>query len=215
MTVLEPTDRSETLKRVRDRIRSNLARAAGGIIEAGKDLLHVKEALPHGQFNRWVMEELGISDRTAERFMTVARRFDGKPDGVAVLPPGVLYELSAPSTPDDVVAGVLDGRISPTVAAIAAAKANRPTMAPPASRGRLASSFTRTAIALLESDESAEDLAIFVWNHDQEELVPLLYEMLKETGAILQRWTHEEQKFVVPDVSLLQTLIKGLTSSSK
>ncbi len=73
----------------------------------GRHLLDAKEALPHGAFTAWAEQELGISERSARHYMQVARWLPGKPASVAALPPTVLYELSAPDAPDELVQEVL------------------------------------------------------------------------------------------------------------
>ena len=54
-------------------------RVAGeAIFEIGRRLKHVKENdLAHGEFGKW-LDEVGINDRMARKFMTVAREFEGK-----------------------------------------------------------------------------------------------------------------------------------------
>jgi hypothetical protein len=42
-------------------------------VEAGKLLLEVKGALPHGQFTDWIAKNLIVSERQAQRYMAVAR----------------------------------------------------------------------------------------------------------------------------------------------
>ncbi|WP_081105641.1 DUF3102 domain-containing protein [Heyndrickxia coagulans] len=54
-------------------------RVAGeAIFEIGKRLKHVKENdLAHGEFGKW-LDEIGMNDRIARKFMTVARELGGK-----------------------------------------------------------------------------------------------------------------------------------------
>jgi len=84
------------------------------IIQVGKDLLAAKHYLAHGAFANWVEEEVGIPARTAQVYMQVANWMTGKCATVALLPASVLYILSAPSTPkqliDDVLADVSAGK---------------------------------------------------------------------------------------------------------
>ena len=84
------------------RIKVRMSRTAADIIEIGQDLIAVKEALPHGAFSRWIESEFGMGEQTARNLMQCAQRF-GKTPTVGVLPPAVLYALSAPSTPDEVI----------------------------------------------------------------------------------------------------------------
>ena len=119
----------------------DIARAAADAIRTihkqaipaiGRHLLTAKEALPHGAFTAWAEQELGINSRTARNYMQAASWLMGKPETVAVLPPTVLYALSAPGVPDALVQGVLveaasGTPLNPTViqAKLAAAKAEQ------------------------------------------------------------------------------------------
>jgi hypothetical protein len=85
------------------RIRLRMSRTVEDIIEIGRDLKRVKEALGHGHFLRWIEAEFGMAERSAQNFMRVADRFGSKSATVADLPAAALYELAAPSTPDAVV----------------------------------------------------------------------------------------------------------------
>ena len=77
-------------------------RTAEDIIEIGKDLIAVKERLPHGQFLPWIDTEFGMSNDTARRFMNVTEVYADKFGSVRNLPPTALYELAAPKTPVEV-----------------------------------------------------------------------------------------------------------------
>ena len=83
------------------------------IIQIGKDLLSAKRYLPHGAFLEWVEREAGINPRTAQSYMHAAEWASNKSATVARLPPGLLYILSAASTPpkyvDDIVQRVESG----------------------------------------------------------------------------------------------------------
>jgi DNA repair exonuclease SbcCD ATPase subunit len=48
---------------------------AQNIIEIGKRLIKVKEQLPHGDWGKWLDEKVDFTDRTAQRFIRVAREF--------------------------------------------------------------------------------------------------------------------------------------------
>jgi hypothetical protein len=92
------------LKGQADRIRRSVGKS---IIEIGKDLVAAKHYLSHGAFLRWVESEVGIPARTAQAYMQVAQWATGKNATVALLPPTLLYLLSAPSTPKDFIDDVL------------------------------------------------------------------------------------------------------------
>jgi hypothetical protein len=77
------------------------------IIQIGKDLAGAKHYLSHGQFLRWVEDEVGIPARSAQKYMRVASWASSKSATVTLLPPTALYALSAPSLPAEFVDGVL------------------------------------------------------------------------------------------------------------
>lgn len=77
------------------------------IIQIGKDLVGAKRYLSHGEFLRWVEEEVGIPARTAQSYMRVANWASSQSATVALLPPTALYALSAPGVPTEFVSGVL------------------------------------------------------------------------------------------------------------
>jgi len=103
-------------------IHTRLKRTAEDIIAIGHDLIEVKERLGHGQFIPWLQSEFGMSRQTAHDFIRVAERFGDKCRKFLHLPVSVLYELAAPSTPDEVVEMVETGIILPTIPAIREAK---------------------------------------------------------------------------------------------
>ncbi|HNW10786.1 MAG TPA: DUF3102 domain-containing protein [Candidatus Rifleibacterium sp.] len=84
-----------------ERIKIRLRRTAEDIVEIGRELIEIKNRLTHGQFLPWVASEFQMSDRTANNFMRVATRF--KSEIIADFNPTVLYQLAAPSTPDEVI----------------------------------------------------------------------------------------------------------------
>ncbi len=120
---LSPTD-TQKLDGLAAQVRIHLGRSFNDIIEAGKRLILAKEMLDHGRFIEWLNTEFGLSARSAQNFMSAARRFGGGNATVAHLPAGVLYELSAPSTSETVVERVISGEIPPRVDTIRAAKAS-------------------------------------------------------------------------------------------
>lgn len=95
------------VKTATERIKLRMKRTAEDIIEIGKDLIAIKEKLPHGSFLPWIAAEFEMSEPTAQRFMQVAVRFPEihQIDGFK---PSLLYALSAPSTPDEVVEQVIE-----------------------------------------------------------------------------------------------------------
>lgn len=66
------------------------------ILEIGRRLLAVKPLLGHGNFGTWVRTECGFTERTASRYMDVARKLDGKSDTLSDLTITVVPALTAP-----------------------------------------------------------------------------------------------------------------------
>jgi hypothetical protein len=93
-------------KRIRDRVR----RTIEDVIEIGRTLLTVKDALPHGQFRPWLLHEFGWAERTARNFMAVAEQFGSKSASIAdlAITPTAAYLLAAPSTPFEARQAALD-----------------------------------------------------------------------------------------------------------
>lgn len=85
---------------VAERIRLRMSRTAHDIIEIGRDLILTKEAVGYGNFLPWTEAEFTMSERAAQKFMSVAAQYEGKSATVADLPLTILYELAFPSTPD-------------------------------------------------------------------------------------------------------------------
>jgi len=66
-----PLSAADDLDVLADRIRPHLLAAVDNIITAGNELLNAKSVLPHGQFGP-LLDKLGLSRQTANRFMRVA-----------------------------------------------------------------------------------------------------------------------------------------------
>lgn len=101
------------VRKAAERIKVRMERTVQDIIEIGIDLNKVKASLGHGHFIHWLEAEFGMSENTARNFMRVASVYGSKSATVADLPARALYELAAPSTPqevrDQVEELVLDG----------------------------------------------------------------------------------------------------------
>lgn len=90
-----------------------LSRAVVAHYEIGRRLVWAKEMLPHGEFGDWVQEKLGISERTSQRFMTVATFFHKHPSALNLLQHAKPHQILALSKQaDDVVTDILNGRIA-------------------------------------------------------------------------------------------------------
>jgi hypothetical protein len=81
------------------RIQAHMLGTKVSILEIGSDLSAIKGKLEHGLFGKWVAAEFNMSERTAQRYMAVAERFEGKQHILKVLPVRVIYALAASSTP--------------------------------------------------------------------------------------------------------------------
>lgn len=75
-------------------------RLVADIIEIGKALIGVKDAVGHGNFTPWLRVEFNWTERTAQNFMSAAERFGSNPKCVSHLPLNTVYKLAAPSTPE-------------------------------------------------------------------------------------------------------------------
>ena len=89
----------------------------------GRRLCEVKKIVGHGAFSPWVEAHFTMTDRTAEKYMRVARFLDKNELGSDLpLSLTALYALASPSMPPAVVEQVQQGEIQPTIGAIRAAK---------------------------------------------------------------------------------------------
>lgn len=96
------TDAAHQAQDCAERIRARVRKALEDVIAIGKDLLAIKEALPHGRFLPWVSDEFGWSERTARNFMSVAEWFGPKSAMIAdlTIAPTAAYLLAGPSVPE-------------------------------------------------------------------------------------------------------------------
>lgn len=67
--------RMEALARVEERISAHMQRAGEELLEIGRCLCEAKdkELVPHGQWVKWVREQTGMDERTAQNWMRAAR----------------------------------------------------------------------------------------------------------------------------------------------
>jgi hypothetical protein len=95
---------SRTLDDVADDVRKHLSEAVEGIIKAGQALQEGRDMNPSNiAFCKWCEEEFpDLKPKMRERMMQVGRRFDTTFMSQH-LPITVLYELAAPSVPDELV----------------------------------------------------------------------------------------------------------------
>ena len=100
---------AEVERKAREAADKIQAMQRAAVVDIGRELLAMKEALPFGQFLPWV-ESFGLGRRTAVNYMQAAAAFGGKWETVAHLPAAVVYKLAAPSTPPAVREAVLNLR---------------------------------------------------------------------------------------------------------
>lgn len=113
------------------------------ITDVGQHLIEAKNMLNHGAFTAWAEAELGMTPRTAQRYMT-AGFLTGKPTSVSYLPPTLVYKLAAPRTPSSFVEEV-------------AALAERDALPPPREiREKLAVDIRSDREARVEAAKSPE-----------------------------------------------------------
>ncbi len=96
------------LRKQAARIKKRIGKATQDLIDIGRDLLAAKKQLvDHGEFIGWVEIEVGISRRTAQAYMAVARLAEAKGAAIALLPPTTVHRLAARSAPPEVVSEVI------------------------------------------------------------------------------------------------------------
>ncbi|MET0264964.1 MAG: DUF3102 domain-containing protein [Duganella sp.] len=103
-----PYERERTVNEA----RFYMGTAAEAMLETGKRLVQIKENEAHGEFERIVVERLGLSVRTAQRMMSTAVKFmspklSAKAPTLALLGKAKLFELMAED--DDDLAQLSDG----------------------------------------------------------------------------------------------------------
>ena len=96
-----------TVDRILNRLRSS-------IIDTGGDLLSIKDKLGHGQFLEWLNHYFNMSERTAQNYMSTAKRFGTTPQILDMVPHGLVYQLAAARTPDSVRQAVIDDVVAGT-----------------------------------------------------------------------------------------------------
>lgn len=106
-----PVDVADHAKAVAARGRTMHRDLIQAATDLGRELIAVKDNLGHGKFGDWLEAEFGASARTARNYMSLAERLGDKSEIVSVLPAATVYELAAPSTPDETRAEVI-GKLS-------------------------------------------------------------------------------------------------------
>lgn len=103
-----PPEQTTQLRMIARRAKELIPCVIPIIIELGRRLEVAKAILPHGRFGCYCKEEIGISGKSAQNYMNVARlaRVRNLAD-LEKLAPGAAYELAAKNTPESVVSEVL------------------------------------------------------------------------------------------------------------
>ncbi|MEM6837497.1 MAG: DUF3102 domain-containing protein [Cyanobacteria bacterium P01_C01_bin.120] len=93
-----------------DEIRKRLRRSAQDVWEIGQRLADVRSRLKYGQFLAWLKAEFGWSQRTAYNFINVYETFGDRFANLAKvdIATSVLYQLAAPSVPEELRTRVLE-----------------------------------------------------------------------------------------------------------
>jgi hypothetical protein len=83
-------------------------RVTEDIVAIGEHLIAAKKLAGHGHWHSWLEREFGWKDRTAQRYMTVARALTSNPSGLTDLDTSLeaLYRLASPKTPPEVIQDV-------------------------------------------------------------------------------------------------------------
>lgn len=83
--------------------RTRMKRSALDIYHIGANLLEAQNLLAHGEFLPWIQAEFDMSQRSAYKFISVAKAFQGKfaQNANLEISASALYLLASPDTPDD------------------------------------------------------------------------------------------------------------------
>lgn len=91
-----------SLREETEKIKSLMKRTAEDIIEIGGRLEKIKKTLGHGNYKRWIKDQLSLDYTTANNFTKVFKTFSGRKEEVARigLNVSVLYLMSSRNTPE-------------------------------------------------------------------------------------------------------------------
>jgi hypothetical protein len=90
-----PTENVAEINKLASRIKATRKRHLEAIFEIGADLVRAKELLGHGNFLPWLQAEFRWSERTANIYMKIAQRFQGKTAILADLDIGTAYAVAS------------------------------------------------------------------------------------------------------------------------
>ena len=74
-----PGNRPRTIETVTEEILDIKQRVAEDFMELGQRLCEAKELLPHGEWLPWLEGRVQFSERTAQKFMQLAREYEANP----------------------------------------------------------------------------------------------------------------------------------------
>ena len=116
-------------------IRKLRTHARADIIAIGEHLIKAKKLAGHGHWHSWLKQEFGWEDRTAQRYMAVAKALTSNTSDLTHLDASfdVLCLLAAPSTPPEVIQDVAALGRKVTAKDVAQAKSARKRNCAPAS----------------------------------------------------------------------------------
>ena len=77
--------RPRTIEVVTEEAKDAVAQIATGFMDLGERLIEAKEMLPHGEWLPWLEREMHFSERTAQKYMAIARAYEGNPQLAADL----------------------------------------------------------------------------------------------------------------------------------
>ncbi len=103
-TYLEAIDpKQQRLAVLAEDTRTRMKRSALDIYHIGANLMEAQNLLAHGEFLPWIEAEFDMSQRSAYKFMNVAKAFQGKfaQNANLEIAASALYLLASPETPDD------------------------------------------------------------------------------------------------------------------
>jgi hypothetical protein len=103
-----------------ERIRARIAKTVEDIVNAGRELLAVKSSISRDQFIKWVEDEVGISQSTAYRWMSLARR----PSILRLrnLTPDLAYALTAKDATPAIIATIASKAEAGEIVSVSAVK---------------------------------------------------------------------------------------------
>ena len=105
-------DQRELLQHATIDIRARLRKSVEDMIAIGKHLIFAKVILAHGEFEKWLRVEFGMSETLALEYRHVAERFDGKSTLNVLLTPTTARMLAAPSVKDEVIQAVAEATVA-------------------------------------------------------------------------------------------------------